>query len=74
MKLGLDKVIDSLRKMGDKRPKKLKQLQRHLASLLGNNVAEGAVDSLVANLLAADAVRLSGDTIVYTRAATSPAA
>lgn len=64
--LGVDKVIANLRKIGARRPKKLKQLQRHLKSLLGRDATDHAVQSLLSNLRAADAVRVSGDAVEYT--------
>jgi hypothetical protein len=64
--VGVDKVVANLRKMGDRRPKKLKQLQRHLKSLLGHDATDDSVQSLLANLLAADAVRVSEDAVDYT--------
>lgn len=64
--LSVDKVIANLRKIGDRRPKKLKQLERHLTSLLGQGATDDAAQSLLSNLLAADAVRLRGDAVAYT--------
>jgi hypothetical protein len=64
--LGVDKVIANLRKMGDRRPKKLKQFQRYLKSLLGQNATDDAAQTLLANLLAANALRVSGDAVDYT--------
>jgi len=66
--LGVDKVIANLRKMGDRRPKKLNQLRRHLKSLLGRDATDDAVQTLQANLLAADAMRVSGEAVDYTPA------
>ena len=56
----------NLRKMGDRRPKKLKQLQRHLKSLLGHDATDDSVQSLLTNLLAANAMRVSEDAVDYT--------
>ena len=58
-------AIDSLRKMGDKRPKKLKSFQRHIGSLLGPNATELDIHALVANLLSAGAVAVAGDAVTY---------
>ncbi|MCW5635598.1 MAG: hypothetical protein KIT17_19830 [Rubrivivax sp.] len=67
--IGVDKVIVNLRKVAaGRRPKKLKQLRGHLSSLLGTGAEDGKVTSLLNNLLAADVVRLNGDTVVYGRA------
>jgi hypothetical protein len=71
--LGVEKVVANLRNMGEKRPKKLKQLRRHLSSLLGKGEGDSAVATLLANLLAADAVRLSADAVVYGRVITAGA-
>lgn len=65
-----DKVIASLRKMGDKRPKKLEQLRRHLASMLGTAFDDRAVDSLLGVLFASDAVR-GGAALAYGPAVTA---
>jgi hypothetical protein len=59
------KAIGALRKMGDKRPKKLKTLERHLASLLGAGATESAVRGLLADLRASGAVGLIGDAVKY---------
>ena len=64
--IGVANVVANLGKVAPgRRPKKLKQLRRHLSSLLGTDAADGKVSSLLANLLAADVVRLNGDTVVY---------
>jgi hypothetical protein len=70
--LGVDKVIANLRKMGERRPRKLKQFQRHLKSLLGPDATDDAVQTLQANLFAANAVRVSGDAVDYTPRVTGP--
>jgi PIN domain len=62
----LEKIIVNLRKIGDKRPKKLEQLRRHLASLLRAHATDDAVTAQLSNLLAADALRVTGDAIDYT--------
>lgn len=72
--VGADKVIANLKKVAaGKRPKGLKQLRGHLASLLGTDAADGKVASLLASLLAADAVRVNGNAIVYGGAITDAA-
>jgi len=58
-----EKIIASLRKMGDRRPAKRKALERHLASLLGEVATDAAVTALLRNLYALDAVRVSGDAV-----------
>ena len=65
-KPSVDKVIANLRKMGERRPKKLKQLQRYLRSLLGHSATDDSVQSLLANLLAADALRVRDEAVDYT--------
>lgn len=65
-----DKIVASLRKMGNRRPMKLKALERHLASLLGNGATDAAVTALLGNLYALDAVRVSGDAVAYGSAVT----
>lgn len=64
--LGVNQVIANLRKMGDRRPKKLKQFQRYLKSLLGRDATDDAVHTLQANLLAANAMRVIGESVDYT--------
>jgi len=66
----VDKIVANLRKMSDHRPKKLKQLERHLASLLGNEATDTEVASLLANLFAMDAVRVTEDVVDYGPAVT----
>jgi hypothetical protein len=44
------KVIDSLRRMGEKRPAKRKGLERHIESHLGRKLAPNAVEEIVAAL------------------------
>ena len=44
------KVIESLHRMGDKRPAKRKGLERHIESHLGRNLAPGALDTLLEQL------------------------
>ena len=71
-RMGLAKFVANLHKMGERRPKKLKQLQRHLASLLGQQATEGAVASLLASLRAEDVVRVTGDAVSYGPAVACP--
>ena len=72
--LSVEQVIANLKKVAARRrPKKLKQLRGHLSSLLRTGAADDKVSSLLANLLAADVLRLSGDTVVYGRAITGSA-
>jgi hypothetical protein len=66
----VDRIVANLRKMGDHRPKRLKQLQRHLASLIGNNATDADAASLLANLFASDAVRVAEDVVDYGPAVT----
>jgi hypothetical protein len=44
------KVIDSLQRMGQKRPGKRKGLERHIESHLGRNLAPGALQTLIGEL------------------------
>jgi hypothetical protein len=44
------KVIESLQRMGEKRPAKRKGLERHIESHLGRNLEPGQLDTLVAQL------------------------
>jgi hypothetical protein len=44
------KVVDSLRRMGEKRPGKRKGLERHIESHLGRKLAPGTVSDIVAGL------------------------
>jgi len=46
----LTKVIESLRRMGDKRPAKRPGLERHIESHLGRNLEPGALQALMAQL------------------------
>jgi hypothetical protein len=46
----LTKVIDSLRRMGEKRPGKRKGLERHIESHLGRNLAPGQLQALMDQL------------------------
>lgn len=71
--LDLQAVVDNLRKMGDKRPKKRKQLERHLASLLGTEAADQSVHGLVAQLQEAGAVRDTDGALMYGPAVASAA-
>jgi hypothetical protein len=59
------KVAASLKKMGDKRPKKVKPLRRHLASLLGTGESDSAAQALLDSLVSAGSVRLDGDSVAY---------
>lgn len=44
------KVIESLQRMGEKRPTKRKGLERHIESHLGRNLEPGHLDTLIAQL------------------------
>jgi hypothetical protein len=46
----IDKVIDSLRRMGDRRPAKRAGLERHIESHLGRDLAPGLMQSLMQQL------------------------
>ena len=46
----LAKVVESLQRMGEKRPAKRKGLERHIESHLGRNLAPGQIDALLAQL------------------------
>jgi PIN domain len=46
----LTKVIDSLKRMGEKRPGKRKGLERHIESHLGRNLAPGQLQALMEEL------------------------
>jgi hypothetical protein len=59
------KVATSLRKMGNKRPKKVKPLRRHLASLLGTSELDRATQVLFDSLIATGSVRIDGDSVAY---------
>ena len=52
------KMVDGLRKMGDKRPGKVGALKRALKPFLGTAVSDAAVDSAFNNLIAVGAVSL----------------
>ena len=47
---GRAKVIESLQRMGEKRPTKRKGLERHIESHLGRNLEPGQLDALMAQL------------------------
>jgi hypothetical protein len=44
------KVIESLQRMGEKRPAKRKGLERHIESHLGRNLQPGQLETLMAQL------------------------
>jgi hypothetical protein len=44
------KVIESLQRMGEKRPAKRKGLERHIESHLGRNLEPGQLESLMTQL------------------------
>ena len=44
------KVIESLRRMGEKRPSKRKGLERHIESHLGRNLEPGHLETLMSQL------------------------
>ena len=52
----LRKMVESLRKMGDKRPIKVASLRRALKPLLGPATSDGAIDTAFNNLVATGAV------------------
>lgn len=60
-----EKVIANLRTMGEKRPKKLRQLRRYVSSMLGTGEADPAVGRLVDHLVANGTVRVSGEALAY---------
>ncbi|MBI5716214.1 MAG: hypothetical protein HZC37_00820 [Burkholderiales bacterium] len=71
---GVEQVIANLKKVAPgRRPKKVKQLRGHLSSLLGTDATDDKVTRLLDALLAADGVRLRGDTVVYGQAITGAA-
>ncbi len=59
-----DKVIDNLRKHPNKRPVKRKTLENHIQSLLGSNVTEKAVSSLVGMLENEGVIKFDGLKII----------
>ncbi|MDH5539974.1 MAG: PIN domain-containing protein [Rhizobacter sp.] len=61
----LQKAIANFRKMGDKRPKKLKPTQRHIASMLGTGATEADVHRVMAGLLSAGAVEVTGEAVRF---------
>lgn len=61
----LARVIDSLRQMGDKRPKKRKGLEGHIESHLGRNLAAGELAALVDELQRRDVVAFTDNKVAY---------
>jgi len=60
-----EKVLANLRTMGEKQPKKLRQLRRYVSSMLGTGEADPAVGRLVDHLVATGFVRVNGETLAY---------
>lgn len=64
-----EKVLANLRTMGEKLPKKLRQLRRYVSSMLGTGEADPAVGRVVEHLVATGFVRVSGEALAYGAAA-----
>lgn len=58
-------MLANLRTMGEKQPKKLRQLRRYVSSMLGTGEADPAVGRLVDHLVAIGYVRVNGEAIAY---------
>lgn len=61
----LARIQKGLVKMGSKAPHKVKPFLRHVGALLGHGSTAEQIDAMVARLVAAGAVTLSGDEVVY---------
>jgi hypothetical protein len=59
------RVIDSLRRMGDKRPAKRPGLERHIESHLGRNLAPGALEALLQQLERENVLVFDGTKVQY---------
>ena len=61
----LARIQKGLIKMGSKAPHKVKPFLRHVGALLGKGSTAEQIDAMVARLVAAGAVTLTGDEVVY---------
>ena len=61
----LAKVIESLKRMGEKRPGKRKGLERHIESHLGRNLAPGQLQALMEELEREDVVAINDNKVEY---------
>ena len=59
------KVIESLKRMGEKRPGKRKGLERHIESHLGRNLAPGQLQALMEELEREDVVAINDNKVEY---------
>jgi hypothetical protein len=66
----LTKVIDSLKRMGEKRPGKRKGLERHIESHLGRNLAPGQLQALMEELERQDVLVIKDNKVEYLPKAT----
>jgi hypothetical protein len=61
----LAKVIESLKRMGEKRPGKRKGLERHIESHLGRNLAPGQLQALMEELEREDVLAITDNKVEY---------
>jgi len=61
----LTKVIESLKRMGEKRPGKRKGLERHIESHLGRNLAPGQLQALMEELEREDVLVIKDNKVEY---------
>jgi hypothetical protein len=61
----LAKVIESLKRMGEKRPGKRKGLERHIESHLGRNLAPGQLQALMEELEREDVLVIKDNKVEY---------
>jgi hypothetical protein len=61
----LAKVIESLKRMGEKRPGKRKGLERHIESHLGRNLAPGQLQALMEELEREDVLAIKDNKVEY---------
>lgn len=61
----LAKVVDSLRRMGEKRPAKRAGLERHIESHLGRNLEAGVLQSLMQDLERNGVLAFDGNKVSY---------
>jgi hypothetical protein len=61
----LARVVESLQRMGEKRPTKRKGLARHIESHLGRNLAPGRLDALLAELERSGALAFHDNRVEY---------
>ncbi len=61
----LAKVIESLKRMGEKRPGKRKGLERHIESHLGRNLAPGQLQALMEELEREDVLEIRDNKVEY---------